>query len=185
MRIITGTAKGKILKPVPGNSTRPITDRAKEALFSILGPSIVAARMLDLFGGTGAVGLEALSRGAAHVTFVENNRAATRTIGENLRITGLAERAYVKRDDVFKFLRKSTAQAEPYDLIYMAPPQYKRLWADTLTLLDERLAAWLGPDGIVIAQIHPLEFETLELPHLNLYDQRKYGSTLLCFYERA
>lgn len=185
MRIITGTAKGKILKPVPGNITRPITDRTKEALFSILGTSIVAARVLDLFGGTGAVGLEALSRGAAHVTFVENNRAATRTIGENLRITGLAERAYVKPDDVFKFLRKSAPQPEPYDLIYIAPPQYKRLWADVLTLLDERLDEWLGPDGIVIAQIHPVEFEALELHHLGLYDQRKYGSTLLCFYERV
>ena len=75
MRVIAGSAKGRKLKPVPGDTTRPITDRAKEALFSILGDWIVEARILDVFGGTGAVGIEALSRGAEHVTFVEKSNA--------------------------------------------------------------------------------------------------------------
>jgi 16S rRNA (guanine966-N2)-methyltransferase len=183
MRVIAGSAKGRKLKPVPGDSTRPITDRTKEALFSILGDWIIQARVLDLFGGTGAVGIEALSRGAAHVTFIDKSRAATRTIGENLRITGLAGRALVKREDAFKFLAQLPPEAKPFDLIYIAPPQYKELWIKALQTLDQQLGAWLPPDGAIIVQIHPLEFEELELQNLVLYDQRKYGSTLLCFYE--
>lgn len=185
MRIIAGTAKGKKLKAVPGDATRPITDRTKEALFSILGDWIVEARVLDLFGGTGAVGLEALSRGAAHVTFIDHSSAATRTIGQNLRLTGFAEHAYVKRTDAFKFLSKAPPQTQLYHLIYIAPPQYEEMWARALYLLDNALDEWLLPDGIVIAQIHPVEYEELGLHNLVLADQRKYGSTLLCFYERA
>lgn len=182
MRVIAGRAKGRKLKIVPGDTTRPITDRTKEALFSILGDWIVDARILDLFGGTGAVGIEALSRGAAHVTFVEKSNAATRIIGENLRSTRLAERAFVKRGDAFKFLTQPPA--EPFDLIYIAPPQYQEMWISAIKMVDEHLSQWLLPDGAVIAQIHPTEYQELNLQHLVLYDERKYGSTLLCFYER-
>jgi 16S rRNA (guanine(966)-N(2))-methyltransferase RsmD len=181
VRVITGTAKGKKLKAVPGDTTRPITDRTKEALFSILGDWIVEARILDLFAGTGGVGIEALSRGAAHVTFIDHNRAAVQTIGENLRVTGLAANAYVKRLDVFKFLEQPSTSS--FDLIYIAPPQYQQLWARTIRVIDEHLGDWLLPDGAVIVQIHPVEYQDLELKNLVLYDQRKYGSTLLCFYE--
>ena len=140
---------------------------------------------MDLFGGTGAVGIEALSRGAAHVTFVEKSQAATRTIGQNLRITALAERAFVKRGDAFKFLKQSPPYEQAFDLIYIAPPQYKQMWARAVQLVDRQLDKWLQPDGAVIAQIQPLEFEELRLQNLVLYDKRKYGSTLLCFYERV
>jgi 16S rRNA (guanine(966)-N(2))-methyltransferase RsmD len=182
MRVIAGSAKGRKLKAVPGDTTRPITDRAKEALFSILGQWLVDARVLDLFSGTGAVGIEALSRGAAHVAFVEKSQSATRIIGDNLRATGLAERAMVKRSDVFKFLEQTPPQ--PYDLIYVAPPQYRQWWSDTIHRLDQNLDAWLSADGIIVAQIHPVEYADLSLQNLILYDDRKYGSTLLCFYER-
>lgn len=185
MRVIAGTAKGKKLKVVPGDTTRPITDRTKEALFNILGDWIIEARVLDLFGGTGAVGIEALSRGAAHVTFIEKSHAATRIIGENLRLTGLAQNALVKRADAFKVLGQPPPGGQPFDLVYVAPPQYKQMWARAIRLLDDQLAAWLLPDGAVIAQIHPVEYEELALKNLALYDQRRYGSTLLCFYEWA
>ena len=183
MRVITGTAKGKKLKAVPGATTRPITDRTKEALFSILGDWIINRRVLDLFGGTGAVGIEALSRGAGHVTFIEKSADATRTIGHNLQLTGLAKKALVKRGDAFKFLRSPPANTEPFDLIYIAPPQYQSLWAGAISFIDQELEQWLRPDGAIIAQIHPTEFKELLLQNLILYDQRKYGSTLLCFYE--
>ncbi len=183
MRVITGSAKGKKLKAVPGDSTRPITDRAKESLFNILGGWIIEARVLDLFGGTGAVGIEALSRGASHVTFIDNNQRAVRTITENLRRTGLAANADVRRGDAFKFLQSPAPP--PFDLIYIAPPQYQQMWAQAIQLIDPRLDRWLLPDGAIIAQIHPTEYEDLTLQQLQLYDQRKYGSTLLCFYERA
>ena len=185
MRVIAGIAKGRKLKAVPSEATRPITDRTKEALFSILGTWVVEARVLDLFSGTGAVGIEALSRGAAHVTFVENSQTATRIIGENLRTTALADRALVKRTDVFSFLEQAPPHGQAYDLIYIAPPQYKHLWVKTLRLIDRRLDPWLLPDGAVVVQIHPVEYEEIALQNLVRYDERKYGSTLLCFYERA
>jgi 16S rRNA (guanine(966)-N(2))-methyltransferase RsmD len=185
MRVISGSAKGRKLKIVPGDTTRPITDRTKEALFSILGRWIIDARVLDLFGGTGAVGIEALSRGAAHVTFIEKSHIATRIIGENLRITGMADRAYVRRDDAFHYLAQPDQPDQPFDLIYVAPPQYKQWWVKALQLIDQRVGDWLLPDGAVVVQIHPVEVEQLTLQHLTLYDERKYGSTLLYFYERA
>jgi 16S rRNA (guanine(966)-N(2))-methyltransferase RsmD len=185
MRVIAGTAKGRKLKAVPSEDTRPITDRTKEALFSILGSWIIEARVLDLFSGTGAVGIEALSRGAAHVTFVEKSQAATRIIGENLRTTGLAARALVKRIDVFNFLDQLPPHGQAYDLIYVAPPQYKQLWRKTLQKIDRQIDHWLLADGAVVVQIHPVEYEEVPLQNLVLYDERKYGSTLLCFYQRA
>jgi 16S rRNA (guanine(966)-N(2))-methyltransferase RsmD len=184
MRVISGTAKGRKLKAVPSDATRPITDRTKEALFSILGDWIIEARVLDLFSGTGGVGIEALSRGAAHVTFIDNNPKATRTIGENLRLTGLAARALVKRADAFKFLEQPP-NGQPFDLIYIAPPQYKELWVKAIQLIELRLDRWLLADGAIVVQIHPIEYQDLALQQLVLYDRRKYGSTLLCFYERA
>jgi len=182
MRVITGTAKGKKLKGVPGNTTRPITDRAKESLFNILGNWIIEARMLDLFGGAGAVGIEALSRGAAQVTFVELAPAALRVIRHNLQQTTLSAKAVVIKGDAFKILEQRPAA--PYDIIYIAPPQYKTLWEKALTMVDRR-PHLLNEDGIAIVQIHPKEFKDLPLDNLTLYDQRKYGSTLLCFYEKC
>jgi 16S rRNA (guanine966-N2)-methyltransferase len=185
MRVIAGSAKGHRLQSVPGDATRPITDRVKEALFSILGDFVVDARVLDLFAGTGAVGIEALSRGAAEVVFVDKSPVALRTVRANLQRTRLADRAVVLHTDAFKYL--AGPDQLPFDLIYVAPPQYKGLWAEALHVLDVR-PAWLSNDpelgsGIVVAQIHPREYQELPLHNLVEYDQRKYGSTLLCFYE--
>jgi len=109
MRVISGTAKGRTLKS-PGVATRPITDRAKESLFNILGPRVQDANVLDLFAGAGSVGIEALSRGARAATFVELDRDALRAIRDNLTLTRLADRARVVRQDVFKFSRQGTAE---------------------------------------------------------------------------
>src|SRR5215468_12362020 len=95
MRVISGTARGRQLKLVPGEGTRPIMDRVKEALFNILSDNIYGAAFLDLYAGTGSVGIEALSRGAERVVFVENARAAIITIEDNLKIAGVAERATI------------------------------------------------------------------------------------------
>ena len=178
MRVIAGKAKGRRLRSVPGDLTRPITDRAKESLFNILGDEVVDALFLDLFAGTGSVGIEALSRGARRAVFVERNRRAIETVKENLKATGLAAQADVVRDDVFKFLVRQPV--EKFDLIYIAPPQYKGLWAETLLALDGK--GLLIEDGLAIAQIFPKEYQDLELKSLSLVDQRKYGSTMLCFY---
>jgi len=180
MRVVTGKAKGRKLKSVPGGGTRPITDRAKSALFNILGEEVVGARFLDLFAGTGQVGIEALSRGAAEAVFVERNPAALRTIRENLARTGLGGSARVVRADVFSFLREAP---EPFDFIYIAPPQYQGLWEATLQAIDTT-PDWLATDGKAIVQIHPQEYRDLILGRLTLADQRRYGTVLLCFYTR-
>ncbi len=181
MRVIAGKAKGHRLKSVPGGGTRPITDRAKSALFNIIGNDIIGCRFLDLFAGTGQVGIEALSRGAVGAVFVERAGAALRTIRENLAHTRLEARARVVRADVFDFLAAQVEPAGPFDYVYIAPPQYRGLWVRTLRALDASLG-WLTDDGWTIAQIHPREYDELALEHLALVDQRTYGSVMLCFY---
>lgn len=179
MRVITGSAKGRKLQSVPGDSTRPITDRAKEALFSILGQWIEGARVLDLFGGTGSVGIESLSRGAAFVHFVDLNRKAVETMRANLQHCRLEADALVERADSFTMLKNY--RGEPFNLIYVAPPQYQALWQKALLLIDSR-PELLTPDGEVIVQIHPREDVTVDLSFLREYDRRQYGSVLLIFY---
>jgi 16S rRNA (guanine(966)-N(2))-methyltransferase RsmD len=180
MRVISGRAKGRRLKSVPGGGTRPITDRAKTSLFNILGHQVINSRFLDLFAGTGSVGIEALSRGAAQVVFVERSGLALRTIRENLTKTDLANGERIERADVFTFLEHSP---EPFDYVYIAPPQYKGLWVDTLQAIDQA-PGWLYDDGWAIAQLDPREFEALSLQRLSLFDQRTYGSVMLCFYQK-
>jgi len=179
-RVIAGTAKGHRLQLVPGDSTRPITDKVKEALFNIIGPNIAAATFLDLFAGTGAVGIEALSRGAIHALFIELNRLALKTIHTNLAHTRLAQRATVRMMDAFDLLKSHPDQ--DYDYIFVAPPQYQGLWLKALQALDNH-PSWLVPRTIVIVQIDPAEQEDILLKNLRDYDQRRYGKTLLWFFE--
>lgn len=179
-RVISGSAKGRRLKLVPGNTTRPIMDRVKEALFNILSGDIPDSRVLDLFAGTGAVGIEALSRGAAHVRFLDNDKTAIRTIEENLAHTRLVENAEVIHTDSMNYLQRRRAPA--FDIVYIAPPQYEGMWKNALLLLDGN-PVHLNPDAIVIVQIDPREEEPIELKNLTPFDERKYGKTLLIFYE--
>lgn len=181
IRVISGTAKGRKLKLVPGESTRPIMDKVKQALFNILGPGIQDSSFLDLFGGTGSVGIEALSRGAEHATFLELDRHALKILNENLESVELDEYATVIRGDALAFLKNKPGDG--FDYIYIAPPQYAGLWIKALTLIDEQ-PGWLNPDGWAIVQIDPKEYTDLPLKNLIKVDERKYGNTLLCFYER-
>lgn len=181
LRVISGTAKGRRLKSVPGDVTRPITDRVKEALFNILGADVIDSIWWDMFGGTGAVGIEALSRGAAFVRFTDLNRAPIDTIKANLTTTRLASRAEAKHADAFALL--SIPPDRHFHYIYIAPPQYQEMWSKALTALDAN-PDWLTADGWTIVQIAPKEYRDAELKNLIEFDQRKYGSTLLIFYER-
>lgn len=180
MRVIAGSAKGRILKSPP-EATRPIMDRVKENLFNILGTDVIDATVLDLYAGAGSVGIEALSRGAKAATFVEFNDGALKTIRENLALTKLAPRATVLFANVYKFLKR--LPPAPFDIIYVAPPQYKEMWQETMKLLDAR-PQWLTEEGTLIVQIHPVEYEELELKTYEVTDERKYGSTLLVFYQK-
>lgn len=182
MRVISGSAKGHKLRSVPGNSTRPITDRVKESLFNIISADIRDSSFLDLFAGTGSVGIEALSRGAASTVFLDINKRAISTIHDNLKSTGLADRAVVKKVDAFTYL--DNAPQSMFDYIYIAPPQHKRMWIEILKILNNNLG-WLSQDGWVIAQIHPREFSAYELKGLIEFDRRTYGSTMLIFFQRG
>lgn len=178
MRVISGIAGGRRLKAVHGSRTRPITDRVKEAVFSIIASELEGASFLDLFAGTGGVGIEALSRGARTATFVERDPRAVAVIKANLQATGLTEQAIVVQDDVFHYL---SATREIFDIVYVAPPQYQGLWKRTLLALD----ATASPAGdLVIVQIYPKEFESVGLVHFALEDSRRYGSTQVCFFRR-
>lgn len=119
MRVITGTARGKRLKELSGMETRPTTDRVKEGLFNIIQFDIEGRKVLDLFGGTGQLGIEALSRGAVACTFVDARKDAAALIRENLKVTGLGERARVVQGDSLAFLASCR---EKYDLIFLDPP---------------------------------------------------------------
>jgi 16S rRNA (guanine966-N2)-methyltransferase len=181
MRVISGSAKGRRLKSVPGPSTRPITDRVKVALFDILAPDVGDSLFLDLFAGTGGVGIEALSRGARRAVFVDIDPKSVETIRENLTATHLDGLASVVRSDSFRYLERK--EHESFDMIYVAPPQYKEMWSRALQTIDGR-ADWLAADGIVIVQIDPKESREIPLNNLKEFDRRQYGSTLLWFFEK-
>jgi len=181
LRVIAGTARGKKLKSVPGDTTRPVMDRVKEALFNILASDVIDSKWWDLFGGTGAIGIEALSRGAAFVRFSDLNRAPVETIKENVENCGFIKQSEIRKGDAFSML---SAQADrQFEYIYIAPPQYHEMWVKALKLADENIG-WLTDDGTVIVQIDPTEYQEIELKHLEETEQRKYGSTLVIFYDR-
>lgn len=181
MRVIAGKARGHKLKKVPGDATRPITDRVKENLFNILGDWVQGTRWLDLFAGTGQVGIEALSRGASTAVFVDKARPAIKTVQYNLQHTHLVEGTEVLNLEAFNYLRREVST--PFDVIFIAPPQYQELWSEVLLILDQRLGDYLSAQGMVIVQIDPKEYQEQKLKNLVLFDKRQYGNTMLCFYE--
>jgi len=186
LRIIGGKARGRRIRSVPGETTRPITDKVREALFNIIGPDIQGATVLDLFAGTGSVGIEALSRGAKYVCFVDLNWQPIATIRDNIKSTGLIDGGEVIRSDAIAFL--GHPPNNKFDYIFIAPPQYKKIWSRALLSLDSHIE-WLSDDAWVIVQIHPIEYEPIgqgfKIINLFEFDQRNYGSTLLVFYRRS
>lgn len=183
MRVIAGMAGGVRLD-VPKNDVRPTMDRVKAAIFSSLGEEIIGARVLDLFAGTGALGIEALSRGAASALFVEENSAAIAAIERNLARTKLEGR--VRRQDVFSFLR-SASTSERFKIIFADPPYEKAKSGGEFTNLlldDPRLAELLEPSGIFVLEKRPAE----QMPALVLWNitrARAYGATEVLFLQRA
>src|SRR5437016_1937433 len=172
MRVVAGSARGKKLLVVPGRGTRPILDRVKTSLFDILRPRIPGMNMLDLFAGSGSVGIEALSQGAAHCTFIDLGHKAVATINRNLATTGFSDRANVRQGDAFEYLRGTKRS---FDLIYIAPPQYKNLWVKAMHQIAGRPEVLHRPSaesaehptsGLAIVQIDPKEYEFLDLGEL-------------------
>jgi 16S rRNA (guanine966-N2)-methyltransferase len=175
MRVIAGEWRGRRLQAPAGSSTRPTADRIREALFSILGDRVPGAHVLDLYAGSGALGIEALSRGAAAATFVDSDPAAIRAVRTNL--AALGAEAEVRRSDARRFLGGASAAARQYDLVFLDPPY--RLALGLGDALTAALPAVIGADAAVVAESDrraPLE---LGLP---LHDERRYGDTLIRIY---
>lgn len=189
MRVVGGSARGIQLRVVPGHGTRPILDRVKTSLFDILRPRISGMHMLDLFAGSGSVGIEALSQGAAFCTLIDLGDKAVATIKKNLVRTGFSNRAGVRHTDAFRYLRGTK---ENFDLIYIAPPQHKNLWVEVMHLIAarpeilRRSSAESREDhaaGLAIVQIDPKEYESLDLGEIIETRQKRYGNSLLLFFE--
>lgn len=172
MRVIAGRFGGRRLVTPRGGATRPTSDRVREALFSVLGEAVDGARVLDLFAGSGALGIEALSRGASQVTFVDSAPAAVRAIRSNLEALGIE--AEVQRSDARAALRTARAGARQYDLIFVDPPY--RLAATLGPGLSEGISVLLAPGGSVVSESDRREPLQLNLP---LRDHRRYGDTLI------
>lgn len=166
---------------VPGDMTRPVMDRVKEALFNILADDVIDSNWWDLFAGTGAIGIEAISRGAAFVRFSDLNRAPIDTIKANISHCKFDAQSEVRRGDAFSML--TIPSDKKFEYIYIAPPQYKEMWLNALKLVDEHID-WLAEDGTVIVQIDPKEYQKIDLDNLMEGEQRQYGSTILVFYDR-
>ena len=178
MRVIAGTAGGIRLIAPRDRGTRPITDRVKETLFGILGERVIDARVLDLYAGSGAIGIEALSRGAAHATFVEKGRAALAAIAENLRRAGLAEEAEVRGVEVSRFLASASSEADRFDLVVLDPPYEERAILPPL----EGLVPLLAPSATVVVK----HFWRTPVPvpdGLRTWRDRRFGETTLTFLE--
>jgi 16S rRNA (guanine966-N2)-methyltransferase len=175
MRVIAGTYGGRTLKAPPGGATRPTSDRVREALFSILGEQTHQARVLDLFAGSGALGLEALSRGAETVTFVDDAHAAIGAIKANLAALGAS--AQVRRHDALRFLGSASERGAQYDLVFLDPPY--RLAERLAQPLSEALPAVLAPGAVAVAECDRRAPLALDLP---LHDERRYGDTLIRIY---
>ena len=176
MRVIAGSARGITLAAPPGRSTRPITDRVKETLFGILGERVPDARVVDLYAGSGAIGIEALSRGAASATFVEADRRAVATLRDNLRRTGLMDDASVVHMQVEPFL--SGTEPGPWDLAVLDPPYETRDIVAPLRALVPQLA----PGASVVIK-HFWRTEPPEVEGLAVVRQRRFGETMLTFIE--
>ena len=172
MRVIAGTARSMPLKTVPSDDVRPTTDRTKETLFNILAPRIPGCRFLDLFSGSGGIAIEALSRGASYACLVENSRAATRIITENLNFTKLQDKAELLKEDVRLALPRLEGR-KPFDIIFMDPPFEKGLEKQTLTYLSQ--SSLPAKDGLIIVEASVYtDFSYLEELGFTLARYKKY-----------
>ncbi len=179
MRVIAGVKKGVKLKTPDGMSTRPTADRVKEALFSILQFELPGTKVLDLFGGTGQLGIEALSRGASYAVFVELQDAACRIIRENLQRTGLTEQGMVVKNDYQSYLRSSK---EKFDIILLDPPYAEVFLENSLKMITE---IDILQSGGIIATERPLGKElTAEFAGYQRSKDYRYGKTLLTLYRK-
>jgi 16S rRNA (guanine966-N2)-methyltransferase len=180
MRVIAGIYKGRRLKTLEGLSVRPTSDRLRETLFNILTPRIEGARFADVCAGSGAIGVEALSRGARHVTFIESSLKAARIVSENLRNCGIREDYRVINREAIRALKNLASEKAQFDIIYFDPPYDSAIYTPVMWLIATR--DLLAEDGVVIVEHRrqtPLE---PNYDRLRPYRQVAQGESLLTFF---
>jgi 16S rRNA (guanine(966)-N(2))-methyltransferase RsmD len=181
VRIIGGSAKGRRLATLRTFALRPTPDRVRQALLNILGDQIANARVADFFAGTGAIGLEALSRGARAVLFVEAHEPACRVIEKNLHTCGVHERATVWRADVLKTLPVLKAEGARFDVMFLDPPFRTPLVEDTLEQLGDGLL--LAPEGLVVVEHFFKRLLQQQYGRLSRVRVTRFGDVTLSFYQ--
>ncbi len=182
MRVIAGTARRLQLQTPPGLETRPTTDIQKETLFNILNPYLLDVDFLDLFAGSGAIGIEALSRGARYGAFVENNRQAIHCIKENLRFTKLEEAAEVFYQDVFQAIKSLESRGKVFDIIFMDPPYGTMIERQVLLALEK--STILNSDTIIIIEASiDTDFDYLQDSKFEISRNKTYKTNQHVFIE--
>jgi len=189
VRVIAGSARGVYLSSLKGNTTRPISDRIKDSLFNILSQVIPDSNVIDMYAGTGAIGIEALSRGARSCMFIEIDKSAIQVIKKNLETTKLQDKAQVLRYDVFEIVPYLVENSVEVDLVFASPPYpliEKSSYRDELLVLFSILCSKriVQPEGLIVLQHKKTEFEIpTEAPYLELFNTRVYGDTQISFFK--
>jgi len=181
MRVITGMAKGMRLTAAPGNDIRPTADRVKEAVFSVIQFDIEGRRVLDLFAGSGQMGIETLSRGAANCVFIDNSDAAIKTVYKNLELTGLITGAKVVKSDYKAYLQR--ADKRSFDLVFVDPP-YSGGYADKVLKAIEAFDI-LAPHGIIVLETNRDERVRDEYGGVKKGREYVYGNTKITCLHRG
>lgn len=182
MRVISGSARGLKLKAPKGLKTRPTTDRIKESLFNIIAPYLYDCRFLDLFSGSGAIGIEALSRGAQGAVFVDMGDESVNIIKQNVTAARLLDKADVIKSDVGSAIERLGREGRCFDIIFMDPPYNKEFIVQTLKKIIK--AGILADDGFIVAE-QSQEDETPELDGLEVYRIKDYKITKMTFLRKA
>lgn len=184
MRVIAGTARSLALKTLPSDSTRPTTDKIKETLFNMLQYDIYGCSFLDLFSGSGGIGIEALSRGADKCYFVEQNPKAINCINDNLKFTRLDKNAYVYKSDVLSFIESFSGEEKAFDYIFMDPPYNKSLEEKALRLLSDK--SYVDENTVIIVESSmETNFDYLEAIGFEIYKTKNYKTNKHLFIVRV
>jgi 16S rRNA (guanine966-N2)-methyltransferase len=182
MRVISGTHGGRRLRSVEGRAVRPTSDRLRETLFNILTPVVSGARFLDVCAGSGAVGIEALSRGASHSTFIDRSRRACSIIAQNLESLGLEEEATILNRNAVNALDRLEEEAAVFDLVFIDPPYESEIYSAVMRTLGR--GAVLSGEAIVVVE-HRLKLPPEpDFGRLRAYREVKQGESALAFYAR-
>ena len=184
MRVIAGEFRGRKLQSLPGNHTRPTSDKIKGALFNMIGPFFEGGRGLDLFAGTGSLGIEALSRGMEYVVFVDSHRPAVQLIRTNLKTLGLTGKSEVRLLDAQTALAQFCSEGRQFDVVFLDPPY--RLEAAPLNWMQEAgIERLLSPDAVVVLEHDAKVYVPEQAQLLKKVKQRRYGNTTLTIYQRT